>query len=246
MIIRDGKADTVEMRTYPLVAVLMVVLSLARVQANDIEGTIIVQHKLTKRRVTTAAAAYGRGTAVELRADQDGDPLAFERGRVVVYLEGQFPHESVTATMEQKNRRFIPETLVVPAGSTVSFPNLDPLFHNVFSLSNPKTFDLGNYSKDHTRTVTFPKPGIVFVNCHLHPNMAAAIVISPNQWSAKADSAGRFTLPGVPPGVYTIVAWHRAAGFFRQTVKVTENRASDVQFVIPIDADGLTVVEARR
>jgi plastocyanin len=234
------------MRRNGFFTAFIVVLSLATAGATDIEGTIIVKHKLTKRKVTATALAYERGAAVELRADRDLDPLVFERLRVVVYLEGQFPHEPVTAVLEQKNRRFIPETLVVPAGSTVSFPNLDPLFHNVFSLSNPKTFDLGNYSKDHTRTVTFPKPGIVFVNCHLHPNMAAAIVISPNQWSAKADSAGRFTLPGVPPGIYTIVAWHRAAGFFRQTVKVTENRASDVQFVIPIDADGLTVVEARR
>jgi plastocyanin len=167
------------MRYHAFVAVLTVVLSLATAEATDIEGTIIVKYKLTKRKVTTTAAAYERGAAVELRADRDGDPLAFERGRVVVYLEGQFPHESVTATIEQKNRRFIPETLVVPAGSTVSFPNLDPLFHNVFSLSSPKTFDLGNYAKDHTRTITFPKPGIVFVNCHLHPNMAAAIVVSP-------------------------------------------------------------------
>ena len=94
----------------------------------------------------------------------------------------------------------------MPVGSTVSFPNNDPVFHNVFSLSNSKSFDLGNYPKGHTRTVTFTKPGIVFVNCHLHPNMSAAILVSPNQWSTKADKAGHFKLQDVPPGKYTVVA----------------------------------------
>ncbi len=234
------------MLRYAFVAVLMLLSSLATAEAADIEGSIVVKHKLTKRKVTTAAASYERGAAVELRSDMDDDPLAFERARVVVYLEGEFPHEPLSATLEQRNRRFFPETLVVPAGSTISFPNLDPIFHNVFSLSKPKTFDLGNYAKDHTRTVTFPKAGIVFVNCHLHPNMAAAIVISPNGWSAKADPTGRFALSGVPPGSYTIVAWHRVAGFFRKTVKVTESRGADVQFVIPLDAEGIPTIEARR
>src|SRR6185436_10878889 len=121
-------------------------------------------------------------------------PLAAERTRVVIYLEGQLPSMPVTATIEQRNRRFIPDTVVIPAGSAVSFPNFDPVFHNVFSLSKPKSFDLGNYPKDHSRTVTFPKPGVVFVHCHLHPNMSAAIVISPNQWHTKADATGQLSL----------------------------------------------------
>ena len=106
--------------------------------------------------------------------------------------------------------------IVVPAGSTVSFPNLDPIFHNVFSLSKPKSFDLGNYPKDHTRTVTFPKPGIVIVGCHLHANMSAVIVVTPNRWSTTADAQGHFTLPAVPPGAYTVVAWHKSVGIFPQ------------------------------
>jgi hypothetical protein len=116
----------------------------------------------------------------------------------------------------------------------------------VFSLSKPKTFDLGNYPKGHTRTVDFAKPGIVFVNCHLHPNMTAAIVIAPNQWCTKADAAGRFTLADVPPGSYTIVAWHRAAGFVRQTVKVYKDHASPVEFIIPLDEAGDPRVVAQR
>lgn len=226
--------------------VLLSVASLAAVQAADIEGRVVIKRKLTRRTVTASARSYERGVSVEPGSSQDENPLAMERTRVVIYLEGELPSKPVTATLEQKNRRFLPDTLVVPAGSTVTFPNLDPIFHNVFSLSKPKTFDLGNYPKDQTRTVTFPKPGIIFVHCHLHPNMAAAIVISPNQWNTKPDAFGRFTLSGVPPGNYTIVAWHKAAGFFRQSVRVTENRAIGVEFVIPLDESGAANAVARR
>ncbi len=140
--------------------------------------------------------------------------------------------------MSQQDRSFTPDFIVVPAGSTVSFPNLDPIFHNVFSLSKAKSFDLGNYSKDHTRTVTFTKPGIVFVGCHLHANMSAVIVVTPNRWATTGDPDGHFTLQGVPPGTYTIVAWHKTAGFFRKKIEVTANHTASVEFAIPIDENG--------
>jgi plastocyanin len=226
--------------------VVACVLNLFILQAGDIEGSVIVKRRLSKPKVTAEASSYSRGAAVNLHSDEMEDPLAFERARVVVYLEGELPSEPVNAKMEQKFRKFSPDTLVIPAGSSVSFPNLDPIFHNVFSLSKPKTFDLGNYSREHSRTVTFSKPGIVFVNCHLHPNMGAAIVISPNRWSAKADAAGRFVLPAVPSGSYTIVAWHRSAGFFRQKIRVAGDRTSAVQFLIPVDEDRVRDTIARR
>jgi plastocyanin len=219
------------------IAIAASVLTLAPLYAADIDGTVIVQRRLTKARVTAAANTYSRGIAVELHSDQSNDVLAFERTHVVVYLEGALPSQPATGTMEQKNREFVPDMLVLPAGSTVSFPNLDPIFHNVFSLSKPKEFDLGNYPKDHTRTVTFSKPGIVFVNCHLHTNMSAVIVITPNQWNTRPDGAGRFRLSDVPPGTYTAVAWHKAAGFFRQSVTVTKNGSTPVSFDIPLPAE---------
>ena len=225
-------------------------LETAALRGANVEGTVVIKRKLTKRKVTSAAGSYDRGVAVDLHTDQGAgqgdDPLAFERSRVVVYLDGGRPSRPVTATLEQKNRQFFPDTLVIPAGSSVSFPNLDPIFHNVFSLSKAKSFDLGNYAKDHTRVVTFPKPGIVFVDCHLHPNMAAAIVVTPNRWNAKADGAGHFVIPDVPPGSYTIVAWHKAGGTFRHTVNVTEGGASDVRFFIPLEEERPTKEVARR
>jgi len=217
--------------------ILASVAGLAPLQAASIEGTIIVQRRLTKAKVTAAANTYSRGAAVEVHSDEPNDVLAFERAHVAIYLEGALPSKASTGTMEQKGREFLPDMLVLPAGSTVSFPNLDPIFHNVFSLSGPKEFDLGNYPKDHTRTVTFAKSGVVFVNCHLHANMGAVLVITPNQWNTRADGAGRFTLADVPAGSYTIVAWHKAAGFFRQQVTVTSSGSTPVSFFIPLAAD---------
>jgi plastocyanin len=210
-------------------------LAASLIPAGDIQGTIIVRRTLTKRRVTASMGAYDRGVAVDLKKDSSADPISFERERVIVYLEGDLPSltGSITAEIDQENRRFVPDTLWIPAGSTVSFPNLDPIFHNVFSLSKPKEFDLGNYTRDHAKSVVFSKPGIVFVNCHLHPNMSAAIVISPNRFGVKAGPDGKFVLAGVPPGSYTIVAWHKTAGFFRQRVTVSDKPVA-VEFFIPL------------
>lgn len=131
--------------------------------ASDVDGTIVIKRKLTRSKVTASSSAYQRGVSVDLAQSNQTESIAPEYQRVVVYLEGDLPpQQPVTAVMEQRNRQFVPDTLAIPVGSQVSFPNLDPIFHNVFSLSK-------------TRVVTFQKPGVVFVNCHLHPNMSAAI-----------------------------------------------------------------------
>ena len=226
-------------------SVLLILTVGAFLRANDIDGTIVVQHKLTKRKVTAPADLYQRGAAVKLGADREQDPLDYERSHVVVYVEGDLPSSPITAELPQEDRRFTPDLVVVPAGSTVSFPNMDPIFHNVFSLSKAKSFDLGNYPQGKTRTVVFPKPGIVFVDCHLHPNMSAVIVVTPNRWSTKADASGRFVLPDLPPGTYTVVAWHKTAGFFRKSVRVTDAGNAAVEFLIPLAEDG-AVQEARK
>jgi plastocyanin len=205
--------------------------------AADITGSIVIERKLTKRKVTPASEVYQRGIAVAL-VPEAGNPLAWERSHVAVYVEGSFPSSpgsvsAETIKMAQEHRRFVPDLLVITAGSVVSFPNFDPIFHNVFSLSRPKNFDLGNYPEGQTRKVTFDKPGLVLVNCHLHANMAASIVVAPNRWNARADESGKFVLPNVPPGTYTVVAWHKSAGYFRHKVTVTEAGAQ-VEFVIPL------------
>jgi plastocyanin len=226
--------------------ILALFLSLMAVQAADIQGLIVIKHKLTRRSVTAPAGSYQRGRAVELDSAGVDDPLSYERAHVAIYLDGELSSAPSAATIEQRNRAFFPDMVLIPAGSTVSFPNLDVIFHNVFSLSAPKTFDLGNYSRGQTRTVIFPKPGIVFVNCRLHPNMSAVIVVSPNSVATMAGRDGRFVLPGVPPGRHMVVAWHKAAGFFRQSVQVGPGGAANVQFFIPIEEGGRPQSVAQR
>lgn len=233
------------MRSCVFGALLLILMAGSDVRGNEIEGTISIQRRLTKRKVTSSADLYQRGVAVELGSDKQLDPLGYERSQVVVYLEGNLPSEKITAELNQQDRRFLPDLVVIPVGSRVSFANLDPIFHNVFSLSKTKSFDLGNYPKDQSRAVTFSKAGIVFVDCHLHSNMSAVIVVTPNRWRTKADPSGRFVLLDVPPGTYTVVAWHKAAGFFRKTVKVTAEGTAGVDFAIPLDVDG-TVEQAKR
>lgn len=210
--------------------------------AQSVTGTILIKKKLTRKNVTADVSVYQRGTAVKLGKDSQQDPIAYERSRVVIYLEGPGPAGSDPATnapiqIQQLDRRFSPDLAVVQAGSTVSFPNMDPIFHNVYSLSRPKTFDLGNYDKGQTRTVLFPKPGIVDVYCRLHPNMAATIVVAPNRWFAQPDRSGKYRIPDVPPGKYTIVAWHKSAGFFRKQIVIEAGHDLVADFFIPVEAD---------
>lgn len=108
-------------------------------------------------------------------------------------------------TLAQKNKSFIPRVLAVPAGSKVDFPNNDPIFHNVFSLSGPQPFDLGLYRSGATRGRTFTQPGTYRVFCNIHPQMSATIVVVPTPHVTMADSAGRYVLD-LPPGSYRLTA----------------------------------------
>jgi plastocyanin len=205
----------------------------------EIRGTVTVQRKLTPRNVTPAAGLYQRGTPVALQPDTSDNVLDYERSHVVVYLEGDSPGGlpkpgTAAAVMQQENRRFAPDLVMIPAGAAVSFPNFDPIFHNVFSLSKPKSFDLGNYPKGQARTVTFPKAGVVFVYCHLHPNMTGTVIVTPNQWAARVDPSGQFVIAGVPPGKYTVTAWHKTGGTFHKTIEVTDGPMPGINFFVPL------------
>jgi plastocyanin len=210
--------------------------------AQAITGAIVIKRKLTKPSVTPSVSVYQRGTPVQLGRDPDQDPIASERLRVVIYLEGPSSGSATTTDfpapqVQQLDRRFMPDLVVVPVGSTVTFPNMDPIFHNIYSLSQPKSFDLGNYDRGQTRKVTFPKPGIVDIYCHLHPNMQATVVVTPNHWFARPDRSGQYRIANVPPGQYTLVAWHKTAGFFRKTIVVDNAHDANADFFIPLDID---------
>jgi plastocyanin len=108
-------------------------------------------------------------------------------------------------TLVQKNKTFQPHVLAVPIGSTVDFPNNDPIYHNVFSLSGPQPFDLGLYRAGETRPRTFTSPGTYRVFCNIHPQMTAIVVVAPSAFTAVASPDGRFTLD-LPPGRFRLTA----------------------------------------
>ena len=108
----------------------------------------------------------------------------------------------------QKNKRFTPHILVVPVGSVVDFPNLDPFFHNVFSLFDGKRFDLGLYEAGTTRAVNFNAAGICYIFCNIHPEMSAVVVVVKTQYYGVSNSTGAVSIPSLPPGRYELNVWH--------------------------------------
>ena len=134
---------------------------------------------------------------------------------VVVWLEPLVPRPVPAAsrhlTMEQKDKRFVPHILAVQAGSAVSFPNVDPIFHSAFSNFNGQLFDLGLYAPGTNRTITFRRTGVVRVFCNIHPTMSAVIVVLKYPWFAVSDSKGTFSIPDVPPGNYRLHLFHERA-----------------------------------
>ena len=160
-----------------------------------------------------------------------------EFSRVVIYLEGLGlkAGDPVAAQLNQRNRSFEPEILVIPVGSTVSFPNSDPIFHNVFSLSSAASFDLRRYPRGQSRSHVFPKPGIVKVYCHIHSHMSATIFVLDHPYFTIPGTDGTFELPNVPPGEYTVVGWHERVGEQRARVRVERGKAATVDLSLPVE-----------
>jgi plastocyanin len=118
---------------------------------------------------------------------------------------------SATYILAQKNKQFSPHLLVIPTGTSVQFPNLDPFFHNVFSLFNGKRFDLGLYEAGSHRSVRFDREGVSYIFCNIHPEMGAVIVSLATPYYAESTSEGAITIHGVPPGAYVVKVWAEKA-----------------------------------
>jgi len=139
--------------------------------------------------------------------------------------------------MLQLGETFIPHVLPIVKGSTVSFPNQDPIFHNVFSLSGTESFDLGRYPKGDSRSVTFDEVGIVPVFCHLHSDMSAIILVLDNPYFAVPDPDGQYQIENIPAGTYTLVAWHERSEQVEQQVDVTAGHTLELDITVPIEDD---------
>ena len=148
--------------------------------------------------------------------------------RSVVYLDpaprAAFDaREDPRPRLDQRNESFVPHVLPIVAGTTVDFPNNDRTYHNVFSLSKTKTFDLGRYAAGRSKSVKFDKPGIVRVFCDIHSHMSAFILVFAHRYFALATEDGDYRLENVPPGTYNVVAWNESAPLDSRRVVVPES-----------------------
>ena len=220
----------------PVVAFAMLLPLDAKSTGSDdvaLSGAVSGTVTLTAARgAPSATSVYGR-RGVAPRPAIAGP----ETRKVVVQVAGVPSEESLTpmhARIVQRGEQFVPPVTVVTTGSSVEFPNDDPYFHNVFSLSRAATFDLGRYPSGATRSQLFDRPGIVKVFCHIHSQMSALVVVLDHPFFTIPAETGEYTLPSVPTGEYTLIAWHERIGEQRQRIRVAAGATTRVDFTLPV------------
>lgn len=168
------------------------------------------KHSIIISSLILALALPGAGHAVEVSGHVHVTGRQGTAGVItVVYAEladGKTPIHPVHRKLVQKNKTMTPAFMAIPEGSTVDFPNEDPIFHNIFSLSRPEPFDLGLYRAGASKSRTFSQPASYRVFCNIHPQMTALILVVPTSWIAEADASGAYRLD-LPPGHYRLTAW---------------------------------------
>jgi plastocyanin len=182
-------------------------------RVGSISGRVVLQPPPPPRK-TSRARGYTERSAV------------IQQLPAVAYLTGSVPGGwtpgSGALEMMQQDTAFAPPVLPVPVGSTVAFPNGDPFFHNVFSYSEAKRFDLGRYPQGDSKDVVFDEAGVVEVFCEVHREMRGAIFVAENPFVAVVDSLGEFSIEGVPPGEYVIGFWSADHKELERSVTVIE------------------------
>jgi plastocyanin len=204
-----------------------------------LQGTVRIESKIQPKSL-----------AINLYSRRGGPPVPAkvvapvnELENVVVYLEGDVKTLArnpdsrplavdVEPIIRQVNETFIPHVLPIQVGSTVYFPNGDPFFHNVFSLSGAKSFDLGRYPKNEVRSVKFDRAGIVKVFCHIHSHMNAVILVFNHPYFSVSDAQGNFVMSQLPIGNYTLVAWHERLKPQKKVLKIQPGSNPAVDFVL--------------
>ncbi len=158
--------------------------------------------------------------------------------RGLVYLDtaprGAFDEpEPGRAVMDQRNETFVPRLLAVTTGTVVDFPNSDRTYHNVFSLSRARRFDLGRYASGRSKSVRFDRPGVVRVFCDIHSHMSAFVVVFNHPFFRVTDAEGRYRLDSVPPGQYTVVGWYEGEARVQGNATVPAGGVAELDLEVP-------------
>lgn len=179
------------------------------------------------------AAPGPRASATD--ADTLKAPDFTDRLRSVVYLEtaprAAFEQpDPGRAVMDQRNETFVPHVLAITTGTIVDFPNSDRIYHNVFSLSKTKTFDLGRYAAGRSQAVRFDRPGIVRVFCDIHSHMNAYILVFNHRFFDVTDVDGRYRIENIPPGTYNVIAWNEGLASEPRSATVPDGGTTELDF----------------
>ena len=216
-----------------------------------LRGTVRIESRIQPRSMAISIYSRRSGSSAALPAP----PPINEVENIVLYLEADFPdlplsssmsraenanplaarvvaHGHLHASIQQINETFVPHVLPIMAGTTVEFPNDDPFFHNVFSLSSAKSFDLGRYPQGQKRMVRFDKPGIVKVFCHIHSHMSAVILVLNHSYFTVPDNKGEFLFGPIPPGSYRLIGWHERLKPVRRPVTIVAGESLGVDLVL--------------
>jgi plastocyanin len=150
-----------------------------------------------------------------------GGRRATDLSDVIVYVDGpKAKGRAERVTMAMKNKEFRPRVIAVPVGGVVEFPNEDPIFHNVFSVSGANRFDLDLYKRPKSGSWTFTAPGVARVYCNIHPQMSAVVLVRDNPYFTTVAADGSFTIDHVPAGRWQLKAWQERAPEVAQEVVV--------------------------
>jgi plastocyanin len=206
-----------------------------------IRGRISISHERMQHSSHSPVKGSGRYTShMEHGASSPELPNLTESlalsDRAAVFLESdalakqKYALQDRHPVLNQRGLQFHPQVLPILVGTTVDFPNQDNLYHNVFSYSRPKEFDLGRYPRNDSRSVTFDRAGVVRVYCDIHSHMNATVIVLDHPYFAVPLDTGEFVISGIPEGTYMLVFWLDRNEVERRPVQVRSGQSIQVDF----------------
>ncbi len=208
-------------------------------RAANLFGLLLLPCTLTAGTITGVVPLPNqKSTAVpvqEYRGKIKGEVAPNPALLAAVWLEGpqlSAPAHPQPRLFAQTNYQFEQSLLVVAKGTTITFPNRDPDYHNIYSLSRPKRFDLGRYKPGErpAPSVTFDKAGFIALHCEIHEHMRANIVVVDSPFYTVTDETGRFSLPQIPNGVYTLMAQIDRKTIWKIPIEITSPKTVAISF----------------